>query len=386
MTSPAAAGRVRTLSPRKRAQRIRWVQYAVLVAAVAVLIAVADLRQIQKVFFRGDLIVRHPDPGTRPRAPQHRHLHAGRLRLRPGARDVLALMRLSSVGPYRWIATVYIEFFRGLPAHRRASWRSGCSRSPSPACEIPFGIYGTVVDRARPRRRRPTWPRRSAPASRRCRRGRSRRPGRSACRAGAATRTIVLPQAFRIVIPPLTNELILLVKDSSLVYILGLSATSFELTKFGRDLANTERQPHPARRRGPLLPADHAAAHLRRTPHGSEVGEGTMTTSRPRRIRLAGRRRSRRSRSRTCTSPSATTRCSRASTPRRSQGEVVCVIGPVRLGQVDAAALRQPARDSRRGGTILVEGVEITDPDCRHRPGAHAGSAWSSSSSTSSRT
>ena len=57
MTSPAAAGRVRRLSPRKRAQRIRWVQYAVLVAAVALLIAVADLRQIQKVFFRGDLIV-----------------------------------------------------------------------------------------------------------------------------------------------------------------------------------------------------------------------------------------------------------------------------------------------------------------------------------------
>src|SRR5699024_11802430 len=29
---------------------------------------------------------------------------------------VLALMRLSSVGVYRWIAFVYIEFFRGLPA------------------------------------------------------------------------------------------------------------------------------------------------------------------------------------------------------------------------------------------------------------------------------
>ena len=36
-----------------------------------------------------------------------------------------------------------------------------------------------------------------------------------------AWRTIVLPQAFRIVIPPLTNEIILLVKDSSLVYVLG---------------------------------------------------------------------------------------------------------------------------------------------------------------------
>src|SRR3954469_240944 len=29
---------------------------------------------------------------------------------------VLALMKLSSIGPYRWLATGYIEFFRGLPA------------------------------------------------------------------------------------------------------------------------------------------------------------------------------------------------------------------------------------------------------------------------------
>ena len=29
---------------------------------------------------------------------------------------VLALMRLSPVGPYRWMATTFIEFFRGLPA------------------------------------------------------------------------------------------------------------------------------------------------------------------------------------------------------------------------------------------------------------------------------
>ena len=35
---------------------------------------------------------------------------------------------------------------------------------------------------------------------------------------------IVIPQAFRIVIPPLTNELILLIKDSSLVYVLGRDA------------------------------------------------------------------------------------------------------------------------------------------------------------------
>jgi polar amino acid transport system permease protein len=57
--------------------------------------------------------------------------------------------------------------------------------------------------------------------------------------AGAATRKIILPQAFRVVTPPLTNEVILLVKDSSLVYVLGLSASGYELTKYGRDLANT---------------------------------------------------------------------------------------------------------------------------------------------------
>ena len=50
--------------------------------------------------------------------------------------------------------------------------------------------------------------------------------------------SIVVPQAFRIVLPPLTNELILLTKDSSLVYLLGLSAASAELTKFGRDALN----------------------------------------------------------------------------------------------------------------------------------------------------
>jgi polar amino acid transport system permease protein len=53
-----------------------------------------------------------------------------------------------------------------------------------------------------------------------------------------AMRTIVIPQAFRIVIPPLTNELILLTKDSSLAYVLGVTAQTIEVTKFGRDTLN----------------------------------------------------------------------------------------------------------------------------------------------------
>ena len=56
---------------------------------------------------------------------------------------------------------------------------------------------------------------------------------------GRAMISIIIPQAFRIILPPLTNELILLTKDSSLVYILGLALEDYELTKFGREGMNT---------------------------------------------------------------------------------------------------------------------------------------------------
>jgi polar amino acid transport system permease protein len=57
--------------------------------------------------------------------------------------------------------------------------------------------------------------------------------------------SIVLPQAFRVVIPPLTNEIILLVKDSSLVYVLGVTFAQYELTKFSQDFLNRVVNPTP---------------------------------------------------------------------------------------------------------------------------------------------
>ncbi|TXS45559.1 hypothetical protein EAO75_22255, partial [Streptomyces sp. uw30] len=41
-----------------------------------------------------------------------------------------------------------------------------------------------------------------------------------------------------IILPPLTNELVLLFKDSSLVLFLGVTLQERELSKFGRDLAS----------------------------------------------------------------------------------------------------------------------------------------------------
>jgi polar amino acid transport system permease protein len=46
--------------------------------------------------------------------------------------------------------------------------------------------------------------------------------------------TIVIPQAFRIIFPPLANELIMLTKDSSLAFLLGTTPAQQELAQFSR--------------------------------------------------------------------------------------------------------------------------------------------------------
>ena len=56
--------------------------------------------------------------------------------------------------------------------------------------------------------------------------------------SGRALISVILPQAFRIIIPPLTNEIILLIKDSSLVYALGFMSTQYELTFLGQTAAS----------------------------------------------------------------------------------------------------------------------------------------------------
>lgn len=237
MTSPAAtAGRAR-LSPRKRAQRIRWVQYGILVAGLIAIISVADFPQIQKVFFRGDLIHDTLTQGLGSALVNTVIYTIGAFVIGLVLGTILALMRLSSVGPYRWLAGIYVEFFRGLPAIV-VLIAFGLLPLAFPGMEIPFGTYGTV------------WSALGIVAAaymaetiragiQAVPKGQVEAARSLGMPAGAATRKIVLPQAFRIVTPPLTNELILVVKDSSLAYIIGLSSTGFDLTKYGRDMAST---------------------------------------------------------------------------------------------------------------------------------------------------
>jgi polar amino acid transport system permease protein len=235
MTSPAAtAGRAR-LSPRKRAQRIRWVQYGILVAALIAIVSVADFPQIQKVFFRGDLIHDTLTQGLGSALLNTVIYTIGAFVIGLVLGTILALMRLSSVGPYRWIAGIYVEFFRGLPAIV-VLIAFGLLPLAFAGLNIPFGTYGIV------------WSALGMVAAaymaetiragiQAVPKGQVEAARSLGMPAGAATRKIVLPQAFRIITPPLTNELILLVKDSSLVYIIGLSAEGYDLTKYGRELA-----------------------------------------------------------------------------------------------------------------------------------------------------
>ena len=146
---------------------------------------------------------------------------------------VLALMRLSPVTPYRWLATAYIEFFRGLPA-LLVIVASGFAIPLAFGWMPPGGLVGAgiaaliVVS--------------SAYMAETLRAGIQAVPkgqfeaARSlGMSAGRTTLSIVLPQAFRIVIPPLTNEFVLLIKDTSLLALIGVAFANRELTTFARD-------------------------------------------------------------------------------------------------------------------------------------------------------
>ena len=232
-----APPRRKKLSPRKRAQYIRWVQYAILALAIVAIVLTVDGRQVQSVFFRTDLIQVTLTSGL-PRALLNTIIYtAGAFVFGLTLGTVLALMRLSQVAPYRWIASIYIEFFRGVPA-LIVLLAFGLLAVAFPGLRFPLDPYGTV------------WTAlgmvSAAYMAETIRAGILAVPKGQveAARAlgmasGMAMRRIVLPQAFRIITPPLTNELILLTKDSSLVYVLGLTASAFELTKFGRDISNS---------------------------------------------------------------------------------------------------------------------------------------------------
>jgi polar amino acid transport system permease protein len=157
---------------------------------------------------------------------------------------VLRQTRSRATAPVRWLTIAYIDVFRGLPLLLILLLVSGVSvfsvpvggeilprelvsptwlGQPSPfwygvaALTITYGAYVAEVYRA------------GIEAVPRGQMEAARSLGMS---HGHAMRYVIVPQAVRKVIPPLLNDMIALMKDTSLVAFLGL----VELVQAGRDI------------------------------------------------------------------------------------------------------------------------------------------------------
>jgi polar amino acid transport system permease protein len=232
---PAGGNSRARLSPRQRQRLSLAIQYVILLIAIALVANFADWGAITQNFAQPD-IAQKTLPALFTIALKNTVIFTVVgyiLGFLMGV--VLALMRLSSVPPYRWIALVYIETFRGLPMllifliilFLPAAF---------PGFQFPGDIYGQVATglglvaaayiAESLRAGIQAVPKGQLEAARSL--------GMSHSRAMVS---IVIPQALRIVIPPLTNEMMVLFKDSSLAFVLGVTTATTELSKFGSDLA-----------------------------------------------------------------------------------------------------------------------------------------------------
>ncbi|MGW0759185.1 amino acid ABC transporter permease [Streptomyces sp. NPDC002814] len=237
MTDVTVQPKKKGLTRRQKRRVSRGVQYTVFLAAVIAFAVSADWDRLQNQFAQADIAEQmFPDVITLALKNTVLYTLSGFVfGLVLGM--VIALMRLSSVGPYRWLASVYIEIFRGLPALLIFIFVGVAVPLAFPGTEIPGGTYGKValalglVSAAY----MAETIRAGIQAVPKGQMEAARSLGFSPARAMIS---IIIPQAFRIILPPLTNELVLLFKDSSLVLFLGVTLEERELSKFGRDLAS----------------------------------------------------------------------------------------------------------------------------------------------------
>ncbi len=143
---------------------------------------------------------------------------------------VVALSRLYGPWPIRWLAISFIEIFRGTPLLIQLFLifyglpHIGIRLDPFLSAVVGLGLNYGACEAENYRAGILSIPQSQVDASRAL--GLNRRQ---------TLRHIVLPQAMRLVIPPVTNDFIALLKDSSLVSII----TMVELTNTYGQLAST---------------------------------------------------------------------------------------------------------------------------------------------------
>lgn len=237
---PRRAGRARALTPTRRRLVVQVVGWVAGILLIAVLAFVTDWARVADRFF--DLeIVGEQFPEVLTIAAKNTVLYtllSFSLGLVLGLLSALA--RLSSVWLLRTYARVYVELFRGLPA-LLTIFLIGFALPIAldiriPDVDIPgiatlsgagilalglvAGAYLSETIRAGLQ---------AVPV------GQTEAARSLGMNPTQTTVFVVIPQAFRIIVPPLANEMILLLKDTALLSVLGTTIDSKELTKFGRD-------------------------------------------------------------------------------------------------------------------------------------------------------
>jgi len=219
------------LTKRQRTSAVRIGFYLVSAMAVAAVVIVPDWGDLQRAFFQWDIVTEQfPDIITT--AAKNTVLFTiygfgGGLAL--GL--MLALMRISSFRPYRVFAGTVVDVIRGLPALLlilligfALPIATDVRISRTARASIALAIVASAYIAETIRSGIQAIPPGQMEAARSL--------GMSYSRAMV---TVILPQAFRIIIPPMTNELVLLLKDTALVSVIGFTAAERELTRFGRD-------------------------------------------------------------------------------------------------------------------------------------------------------
>ncbi|GAA4229932.1 amino acid ABC transporter permease [Actinomadura meridiana] len=240
----APDGTLSGLSRRRRRQLSLGGQYGLFAAVIVLIALLADWGTLRHNFANWDVAEGlFPDVITVGLRNTALYTAVG-FGLGLGGGLVVALMRLSSVPPYRWFATTYIEIFRGLPLLLIFIFVGVGVPLAFPGTTIPggaagqaglaLGLVATAYLAETIRAGIEAVPKGQMEAARSLGMPHSR-----------AMWSIVIPQAFRIIIPPLTNQLVLLCKDSSLVLFLGITLEQRDLTKFGRDLAGEKGNTTP---------------------------------------------------------------------------------------------------------------------------------------------
>jgi polar amino acid transport system substrate-binding protein len=145
----------------------------------------------------------------------------------------IALMRLYGPAPLRWFATGYVEFFRGIPVllllyfiyYGIPGMIPELKLGPEVAAVLGFGLnyaaYEAEIYRA---------------GIGSIQVGQWEAAASLGMSAPLTFRRIILPQALRVILPPMTNDLVALFKDTSVVSIIAVTELSKQyqvLTKSG---------------------------------------------------------------------------------------------------------------------------------------------------------